>query len=106
MYKPFRGPKRSYLDQVKVQMEQQEDDIQYLELEEKQRILSDENKTEDEPRLETTPTTSKSKKSSLMGSLIVVYMTVFIDLLGFGIIIPLLPYYALHLGKFLISSER
>jgi len=31
-------------------------------------------------------------------ALIVVYITVFIDLLGFGIIIPLLPFYAIKLG--------
>jgi DHA1 family tetracycline resistance protein-like MFS transporter len=30
--------------------------------------------------------------------LIVVYITVFLDLLGFGIILPLMPYYALQLG--------
>ena len=31
-------------------------------------------------------------------SLVVLYLTVFIDLLGFGIILPLLPYYAEHFG--------
>lgn len=31
-------------------------------------------------------------------SLAVLYLTVFIDLLGFGIILPLLPYYAEHFG--------
>jgi hypothetical protein len=38
------------------------------------------------------------KQKGLMSSLAVVYITVFIDLMGFGIIIPLLPYYALSLG--------
>ena len=37
---------------------------------------------------------SKSK----MASLLIVYTTVFIDLLGFGIIIPVLPFYALSFG--------
>ena len=31
-------------------------------------------------------------------SLLVVYMTVFLDLLGFGLILPLLPFYAMHFG--------
>ncbi len=31
-------------------------------------------------------------------SLVVVYMTVFLDLLGFGLILPLLPFYAMHFG--------
>jgi DHA1 family tetracycline resistance protein-like MFS transporter len=31
-------------------------------------------------------------------SLIVVYLTVFLDLLGFGILLPLMPYYAMHFG--------
>jgi MFS transporter, DHA1 family, tetracycline resistance protein len=30
--------------------------------------------------------------------LLVIFVTVFIDLLGFGIIIPLLPFYAEHYG--------
>lgn len=30
--------------------------------------------------------------------LLVIYLTVFIDLLGFGLILPLMPYYAEHLG--------
>jgi DHA1 family tetracycline resistance protein-like MFS transporter len=33
-----------------------------------------------------------------MSPLVIVFITVFIDLLGFGIIIPLLPFYALHFG--------
>jgi multidrug resistance protein len=33
-----------------------------------------------------------------MSPLIVVFVTVFIDLLGFGIIIPLMPFYATHFG--------
>jgi MFS family permease len=32
------------------------------------------------------------------GSLLIVYATVFLDLLGFGIILPFLPYYTLKLG--------
>ena len=31
-------------------------------------------------------------------ALLVVYMTVFLDLLGFGIILPMLPFYALKYG--------
>src|SRR5579884_2579282 len=30
--------------------------------------------------------------------LVVVYLTVFLDLLAFGIILPILPFYALHFG--------
>lgn len=33
-----------------------------------------------------------------MSPLVVIFVTVFIDLLGFGIIIPLLPFYAQHFG--------
>jgi multidrug resistance protein len=33
-----------------------------------------------------------------MSSLVIVFITVFIDLLGFGIIIPLMPFYATHFG--------
>ncbi len=33
-----------------------------------------------------------------MSPLIIVFVTVFIDLLGFGIIIPLMPFYATHFG--------
>jgi DHA1 family tetracycline resistance protein-like MFS transporter len=33
-----------------------------------------------------------------MSPLVIIFTTVFIDLLGFGIIIPLLPFYALHFG--------
>ncbi len=33
-----------------------------------------------------------------MSPLVIVFVTVFIDLIGFGIIIPLLPFYALHYG--------
>ncbi|MBM4251343.1 MAG: MFS transporter [Deltaproteobacteria bacterium] len=35
---------------------------------------------------------------SKMASLVVVYVTVFVDLLGFGMILPLLPFYAMHFG--------
>ena len=31
-------------------------------------------------------------------SLLVVYLTVFLDLMGFGILLPLMPYYAIHFG--------
>jgi len=40
---------------------------------------------------------SKNSKAS-KGSLFIIFMTVFIDLIGFGIIIPLLPYYAQSYG--------
>jgi len=33
-----------------------------------------------------------------LASLVVVYLTVFLDLLGFGLILPLLPFYAMHFG--------
>ena len=33
-----------------------------------------------------------------MSPLLIIFVTVFIDLLGFGIIIPLLPFYAEHFG--------
>ena len=48
--------------------------------------------------------TDSPKAKGLMSSLAVVYITVFIDLMGFGIIIPLLPYYALSLGIFVLFS--
>jgi DHA1 family tetracycline resistance protein-like MFS transporter len=35
---------------------------------------------------------------SKMASLFIVYITVFVDLLGFGMILPLLPFYAMHFG--------
>ncbi len=38
-----------------------------------------------------------------MSPLVIVFVTVFIDLLGFGIIIPLLPFYALHFGASAIT---
>ncbi len=43
---------------------------------------------------------SESKKSSVThpGSLLVIFLTVFIDLLGFGIVLPLLPLYADQFG--------
>lgn len=31
-------------------------------------------------------------------SLLVIYLTVFLDLMGFGILLPLMPYYAIHFG--------
>jgi hypothetical protein len=42
--------------------------------------------------------TDNISKKSIFSSLVIVYVTVFVDLLGFGIIIPLLPFYALKLG--------
>ena len=33
-----------------------------------------------------------------MSPLVIIFLTVFIDLLGFGIIIPLLPFYAESFG--------
>ena len=33
-----------------------------------------------------------------MSPLVIIFITVFIDLLGFGIIIPLLPFYAESFG--------
>lgn len=42
------------------------------------------------------PSISKSPKS---GSLLVIFLTVFIDLLGFGIVLPLLPLYADQFGE-------
>lgn len=38
------------------------------------------------------------KKNKSFTSLLIVYLAVFIDILGFGIIIPVLPYYASELG--------
>lgn len=37
------------------------------------------------------------------GSLFIIFMTVFIDLIGFGIIIPLLPFYAQKFGASVIE---
>ena len=37
-----------------------------------------------------------------MSPLVIIFVTVFIDLLGFGIIIPLLPFYAESFGASLI----
>ena len=44
----------------------------------------------DEPATEATTTERKASR----GSLLVIFLTVFIDLLGFGIVLPLLPIYA------------
>lgn len=41
---------------------------------------------------------NKAKRSPFGASLLVVYTTVFVDLLGFGIILPLLPFYAQSFG--------
>ena len=41
---------------------------------------------------------TESKPTAGAGSRVVLFFTVFIHLLGFGIIIPLLPYYAEHFG--------
>ncbi len=40
----------------------------------------------------------EAQAPSKMASLVVVYITVFVDLLGFGMILPLLPFYAMHFG--------
>ncbi len=40
----------------------------------------------------------QAQAPSKMASLVVVYITVFVDLLGFGMILPLLPFYAMHFG--------
>lgn len=48
----------------------------------------------------TVPTDPASAKAPprTLASLLVVYMTVFLDLLGFGLILPLLPFYAMRFG--------
>ncbi|MFO0621985.1 MAG: MFS transporter [Polyangia bacterium] len=43
------------------------------------------------------PASAKGPPRTL-ASLLVVYMTVFLDLLGFGLILPLLPFYAMRFG--------
>jgi len=40
----------------------------------------------------------EEKQTPPLSSLLVVYLTVFIDLFGFGIIVPVLPFFALKLG--------
>ncbi len=45
------------------------------------------------PQPEPTPSTPPSR-----ASLVVIYLTVFLDLMGFGILLPLMPYYAIHFG--------
>ena len=37
--------------------------------------------------------------------LAIIYLTVFIDLLGFSIILPLLPFYAEHFGACLLYTS-
>ena len=44
------------------------------------------------------PTSSQQSGSTRTGSLLVIFLTVFIDLLGFGIVLPLLPLYADQYG--------
>lgn len=48
--------------------------------------------------LATETTRSPQAKSTTTGSLVVIFLTVFIDLLGFGIVLPLLPLYADQYG--------
>jgi DHA1 family tetracycline resistance protein-like MFS transporter len=38
------------------------------------------------------------RKSTLLSSRLIIFMTVFIDVTGFGIVLPLLPYYASEFG--------
>jgi len=45
-----------------------------------------------------TPGPAAAGTRSWRGALAIVYFTVFLDLLGFGIILPFLPYFALELG--------
>ena len=42
--------------------------------------------------------TAGAKGPPARASLAIVYFTIFLDLLGFGIILPLMPFYALHFG--------
>ena len=44
-----------------------------------------------QPRSETTTSSSTSGDSASRGALLVVFLTVFIDLLGFGIVLPVMP---------------
>ena len=44
------------------------------------------------------PSATKKDKAGRPGSLLVIFLTVFIDLLGFGIVLPLLPLYADQFG--------
>lgn len=50
--------------------------------------------------MESTPpppeSTAKAPNEARTGSLLVIFLTVFIDLLGFGMVLPLLPVYAKH----------
>ena len=50
------------------------------------------------PSTESTSSPTKDDKASRPGSLLVIFLTVFIDLLGFGIVLPLLPLYADQFG--------
>jgi MFS family permease len=44
------------------------------------------------------PATIAAPRGGRTGSLLVIFLTVFIDLLGFGMVLPLLPVYAKHFG--------
>lgn len=46
------------------------------------------------------------EKRPAMGTLLTVFLTVFIDLLGFGIVLPLLPIYAKHFASDFSPLER
>jgi DHA1 family tetracycline resistance protein-like MFS transporter len=53
------------------------------------------------------PTTPPDGSAKGRGSLLAIFLTVFIDLLGFGIVLPLLPLYAEHFARELnIDSHR
>lgn len=45
-----------------------------------------------------TPSTADATRAPSRGSLLVIFLTVFIDLLGFGMVLPLLPLYAKTFG--------
>ena len=47
---------------------------------------------------ESTEPNPDASKGARPGSLLVIFLTVFIDLLGFGIVLPLLPLYADQFG--------
>ena len=50
--------------------------------------------TFEQSSLETRPTVSNARARSSRSALLIVFLVVFIDLLGFGIVLPLLPLYA------------
>ena len=46
------------------------------------------------------PTAAASSEKFVTTPLVIIFITIFIDLIGFGMVIPLLPYYAVF-GLFL-----